>query len=133
VDGPEFDGGSREGAAWAASRAIEAELDLDPEASSEEIGERALSITRPDVQEALLLGLLEQTVSPVSPAAMRILALVGRLHEQQLQVSIRDIAEVRGVSAETVAGWLHEVVDAGVPSVRRQVEGVVRDYQEGGA
>jgi hypothetical protein len=108
-------------------------LDLDPEASSEEIAARALSITRPDVQEALLLGLLEQTVSPVSGAALGILALVGRLHEQGLEVSIGDIAEVRGVSAETVAGSLKEVVDAGVPSVRRQVEGVVRDYQDGGA
>ena len=129
----ESGGMSREGIAWAASRAIEAELDLDPEASSEEIAARALSITRPDVQEALLLGLLEQTVSPVSGAALGILALVGRLHEQGLEVSIGDIAEVRGVSAETVAGSLKEVVDAGVPSVRRQVEGVVRDYQDGGA
>jgi hypothetical protein len=126
-------GMSGEGIAWAASRAIEAELDLDPEASSEEIGERALSITRPDVQEALLLGLLEQIVSPVSGAALGILALVGRLHEQGLEVSIGDIADVRGVSAETIAGSLKELVDAGVPSVRRQVEGVVRDYQDGGA
>ena len=69
----ESGGMSREGIAWAASRAIEAELDLDPEASSEEIAARALSITRPDVQEALLLGLLEQTVSPVSGAALGIL------------------------------------------------------------
>ena len=126
-------GMSGEGAAWAAGRAIEAELDLEPEASSEEIAGRALSITRPDVQEALLLGVLEQTVSPLSPGAVRIFAFVGRLHEGGLEVSIGDIAEVRGVSAETVAGWLDEVVNDGVPGVREQVEGVVRDYQEGGA
>jgi hypothetical protein len=64
---------------------------------------------------------------------VRIFAFVGRLHEGGLEVSIGDIAEVRGVSAETVAGWLDEVVNAGVPGVRGQVEGVVRDYREGGA
>jgi hypothetical protein len=124
---------SSEGIAWAASRAVEVEFARDPEASSEEIAERALSITRPDVREEFVLGLLEQTISPVSGEALGILALVGRLHAEGVDVSIGEIAEVRGVSAETVVGWLNEIVDAGVPSVRRQVEGVVRDYQVGGA
>jgi hypothetical protein len=121
---------SREGAAWAAARAIEAEMHLDPHASSEEIAQRALSITRPDVQEAFVLGLLDQDLSSMSPAAIRMLALVTRLHEGALQVSIADIADIQGVSADTVTECLREITSAADPTVHRHVEKVVRDYQQ---
>jgi hypothetical protein len=105
-------------------------MDLDPHASSEEIAQRALSITRPDVQEAFVLGLLDQDLSSMSPAAIRILALVNRLHEGVLQVSIAHIADIQGVSPDTVTECLNEITSAPSPTVPRHVEKVVRDYQQ---